>query len=231
MPLRDDIERIRDGAILTLNDAHDYFIYTRDAWRSLQQDVQRHGKTLLWRNLSTNSYITERDVSARAQGYIELELAASTLQQFVSIFENFLFDSARAWILTYPERISKRQLNGRDILALPDKPAIIDALVEKELKDVFYDRPANWFEYIRTMVNIAAPTTVEAGQFAEIKATRDVLVHGQGIANAYYVDKSGRLARVEPGRPLDVPGPYHQSSWELICKLVRDIGTEMAARA
>jgi hypothetical protein len=122
-------------------------------------------------------------------------------------------------------------LTGKEIFNLPDKTAIIDALVEKELKDIFYDRPANWFEYVKGMVNIAAPTVAEAEQFAEIKATRDVLVHGQGIANAYYVDKAGKLARVQPGQSLDVPGPYHQASWTLIRKLVQDIGTEMAARA
>jgi hypothetical protein len=33
------------------------------------------------------------------------------------------------------------------------------------------------------------------------------------------------------GQPLDIPEPYHQDSWRLICKLVRDIGTEMAAKA
>ncbi len=78
---------------------------------------------------------------------------------------------------------------------------------------------------------IATPVDAEAQGFAEIKATRDVLVHGQGIANAYYVDKAGGLARAQPGQALDIPGPYHQKSWELICKLVRDIGTAMAAKA
>jgi hypothetical protein len=122
-------------------------------------------------------------------------------------------------------------LSGKDIVSLPDKAAIVDALVEKELKDVFYDRPANWFEYVKAMVNISAPTATEAQQFAEIKATRDVLVHGQGVANAYYVDKAGASARAGSGQPLDVPEPYHQASWELIYKLVRDIGTEMAPKA
>jgi hypothetical protein len=201
MPLRSDVERIRDQSLAALNDAHDYFTYTKDAWRSLQQDVQREGRTLQWQNLSTGTSISERDVAGRAQ-------------QFVSIFENFLFDSIHAWILAYPEHVSRRQLSGKDIFGLPDKTAIVDALVEKELKDVFYDRPANWFEYVRAMVKIAAPTPDEAKQFAEIKATRDVLVHGQGIANAYYIDKAGTSARAPLGSPLDVPGPYHQASWK-----------------
>jgi hypothetical protein len=231
MALRDEIQGIRDRTIDSLNDAHDYFEYTKYAWRSIQQDVQRGGRQLRWENLSTRSALTEKDVALRAQRYVKVELAVSTLQQFVSIFEGFLFEAIRAWTLAYPERISKRQLSGKDILAMPDKQAIIDVLVEKELKEIFYDRPANWFDYLKQTVHITAPSDAEAEKFAEIKATRDVLVHGQGVANAYYVDKAGKLARVQPGKLLEVTGPYHQSAWDLICKLVRDIGTEMASKA
>ena len=231
MPLRTDIEQTRDKALAALKDAHDYFSYTKDAWRTLQQDVQRKGRILRWTNTSTNSSITEKDVATHAQRYVEVELASSSLQQFVSIFENFFLETARAWTMAFPDRLSKRQLSGKDILQLADKTAIVDALVEKELQDVFYDRPANWFEYMKSLAKITSPSDAEAKQFAEIKATRDVFVHGQGIANAYYVDKAAILARAQAGKPLEISGPYHQQSWDLICKLVRDVGTEMAARA
>jgi hypothetical protein len=231
MPLRQDIEQARDRAIIALKDAHDYVPFTSEAWRTLQTDIEREGRKIDWQNLHTMTSISGPAVLARAHGYVQVELTNSTLQQFVSIFENFLSDAIRAWILAHPKRISKRQLTGEELIALPDKPAIIEALVDKELKDVFYDRPANWFEYVKAMVNIDTPTDAEANEFAEIKATRDVLVHGQGIANAYYAAKAGRLARAQPGQPIDVPGPYHQKSWELISKLVREIGTAMAAKA
>ena len=138
---------------------------------------------------------------------------------------------AQRKLLRHPKSLSSRQLSGRDILGLPDKAAIVDALVDKELKDVFYDRPANWFKYLKAKVDAGAPLAAEAEQFAEIKATRDVLVQGQGVANAYYADKAGKPARAQAGQPLEVPEPYHQASWELIRKLVSDIGTGMAAKA
>jgi len=137
----------------------------------------------------------------------------------------------RYWLLAYPMSLSSRRLSGKDIIALPDKAAIVDALVEKELRDVFYDRPANWFNDLRSRTGILAPTDADAEQFAEVKATRDVLAHGQGVANAYYVDKAGKAARAQSGQRLDIPGPYHQASWELICKLVHDIGKALAANA
>jgi hypothetical protein len=231
MPLRDDLEAVRDRTLTVLADTHDYFTYTKGAWRTLQLAVQRDGLTFSLQNIATKSTVSEKDLLARAQRYVAEELASATLQQFVSTFENFLFEVLRLWLLAHPKSLSSRQLSGRDILGLPDKAAIVDALVDKELKDVFYDRPANWFDYLKGKVDAGAPLAAEADQFAEIKATRDVLVHGQGVANAYYVDKAGKAARAQPGQLLDVPEPYHQASWDLIRKLVHDIGTGMAAKA
>lgn len=231
MSLRTEIEKIRDQAIVSLDDAHDYFTHTKYAWRSLQQGVQRDGVKLSWRNFSTNLTVNEREISGRAQRYVQVELTSSTLQQFVSIFENFLSDTACAWLLAHPGSLSKRQLSGKEILRLPDKAAIVNALVAKELREVFYDRPANWFAALKELVNIPSPNAAECEQFAEIKATRDVLVHGQGVANAYYSEKAGKVARVHSGEPLDITETYHQRSWELIRKLVVNIGTEMAEKA
>ena len=231
MPLRDDLEALRDRTLARLSDAHDYFTYTKGAWRTLQLAVQRDGLRFSLQNIATKTTVSERDLLARAQRYVAEDLASATLQQFVSTFENFLYDALRLWLLAYPKSLSSRQLSGRDILGLPDKAAIVDALVDKELKDVFYDRPANWFDYLKSKVDPGTPQSADAEQFAEVKATRDVLVHGQGVANAYYADKAGKAARAQPGQPLDVPEPYHQASWELIRKLVSDIGTGMAAKA
>jgi len=43
----------------------------------------------------------------------------------------------------------------------------------------FYDRPANWFEYLKARVDTGVPTVADAEQFAEI-STANILVHGQG---------------------------------------------------
>jgi hypothetical protein len=43
MVLRDEITAIRDRALSGLNEAHDYFTYTKFTWRSLHQAVLRDG--------------------------------------------------------------------------------------------------------------------------------------------------------------------------------------------
>jgi hypothetical protein len=71
------------------------------------------------------------------------DLISGSLQQFVSIFESFLSEAFRQWLLAYPASLSSRQLSGKQILGL-----LVEALVDKELKNIFYDRPIDWFEYL-----------------------------------------------------------------------------------
>ena len=231
MALADEIRAARDRALRLLADAHNYFAYTEQSWLALHFTVQQDGYRFTLQNPATGSSVTEAEFLVRAQRYVDNELAAATLQQFVAIFENYLLDVLRLWLRAHPAAVSGRELKGEQILALPDKAAIVDALIDKELVGLLYGRPADWFKYLNSRVAVGVPSPAEVQQFAEVKATRDVLVHGGGVANPTYVDKAGPAARAAAGQPLDVPGPYHRASWELVCKLVQDIGTGMAARA
>ena len=139
MPLADEIRAARDRALASLDDAHDYFTYTKRSWRILQAAVQRDGMTLTLRNKATNSSVTQNDLVACAQRYVAVDLASATLQQFVSTFESYLLGVLRLWLRAYPLAVAARQLRGEQILALPDKAAIVDALIDKELQDVVYD--------------------------------------------------------------------------------------------
>jgi hypothetical protein len=66
---------------------------------------------------------------------------------------------------------------------------------------------------------------------AEIKASRDILVHNNGVVNATYVGKAGRLARYQDGEKLEIPKQYHRESWEIIKKLVQDISAAAVTKA
>jgi len=227
MGLSEDIDCICQDALASLDRAHDYYSFTKRSWRLIQTAVVRRGQKFRFRNQATNSTVDQREFASKAQLYASSELAEATFQQFVSIFEGFLFDVIRAWMLAYPDALSKRQLTGKEILALPDRDALIDALAAKELQDVFYDRPINWFAYLKERLGIEPTGALE---FAEIKATRDILVHARGVANRQYLEKAANLARGVLGDRLQVPEPYLQQSWLLMRTLIAEIGSQAAAK-
>jgi hypothetical protein len=118
----------------------------------------------------------------------------------------------------------------RTILDAPDKDSITLLVVNKELNEVLYERPAAWFAYLEDKAKLGCPTPDEIDRLAEAKASRDILVHNRGAVSKVYEAKAGTLARFKDGDKLDIPEAYHRQTWELIRKLVADISDAAAAK-
>jgi hypothetical protein len=229
MALADDIRVLRDRVLADLNGAHDYYTDTKIAWDIVRQGIAA-GHTFSIRNMTTGSVTTQADLASKARGYVAEQLAEATFQQFISIFENFFLDLLRLWLMAYPQSLSGRKVDFQAVLDAPDKHAITLLVVNKELNDVLYDRPTNWFRYLEDRANVGCPTPDEIDRIAEAKASRDVLAHNRGVANKTYESKAGRLARYKDGERIDLPEHYHRETWELIRKVITDTSNAAIAK-
>lgn len=201
MTLSDEIRSLRERVLDDLNAAHDYYTDTKIAWR-LVHKVIAAGHAITIRNMTTGSVTTGAQLAAKARGYVTEQLTEATFQQFLSIFENFILDFLRLWLTAYPKSLGKRMIDFKSILDLPDKDAIAEYIVSKELSGVLHDRPTEWFAYLEEKVKLGCPSAAEVERLAEAKVTRDVLVHNRGIANKTYESKAGRLARFKDGEKV-----------------------------
>ena len=223
------IVRARDKAWVDLAAAHDYYEDTRNAWKIVEVAVLS-GRRFSDTNLATGTVTSEADLIRKSREYIKSELAEATFQQFLAIFENFFFELLRLWLTAYPRSLGKKTIDFRTVLEAPDRDAIIQLMIRKELNELSYDRPAGWFAYLEEKAKLGCPTTVEIERFTEAKAARDVLAHNRGIVNATYRFKAGRLARFAEGDRVEITERYHRSTWELTGKLVAEIADAAAAK-
>lgn len=132
--------------------------------------------------------------------------------------------------MAYPRSLIGKKIDIRTVLDSPDKEAILLSAVNKELNEVLYERPAGWFAYLDEKVKLGCPTADEADWIAEAKASRDALVHSQGIAGKSYLAKAGKLARFVEGERIEIPEQYHRQVWDLLRKVVADVSTAAAAK-
>ncbi len=96
--------------------------------------------------------------------------------------------------------------------------------------ELSYRRVADWFAYLDGIAKLGCPTPDQIQRLAEIKASRDVLVHNGGIANRIYVEKSGELARFADGELLLLPENYHRESWQLVRDVARAVADAALAK-
>jgi hypothetical protein len=230
MALADDVQDLRNRILAALDAGHDYSTYTKGVWRLLRQDI-KGGRQFNLRNVATGTKLDERALLGHARVYINDYLMSSTFQHFVSLFEEFFFDLLRLWLAAFPHSLSRKQLEFGTVLKASDKAAIVLAVVDKELNELKYERLADWFTYLDRLVKLGCPTADEIERLAEIKASRDILVHNKGIANAAYVSKAGGRARFKDGEKLRIPERYHRESWETIKKVVSDVSAAAIAKA
>src|SRR4051794_26227587 len=101
MPLADDLTKHRDLIVVDLDAGHDYYTKTKAAWRIVLRYINKGG-TISVRNRSTGNVSTHQDLPSKAQAYVTEYLAVATFQQFVSLFEDFVFGVMRHWLLAYP---------------------------------------------------------------------------------------------------------------------------------
>jgi hypothetical protein len=230
MALGNDLRALGDRALADLNAAHDYYADTLAAWKFVEDKVKA-GATFTNQNPATGTVTPQGDLVARAVKYVAGPLAEATFQQFLAIIETFVLDLLRLWLLAYPQGLGAKQVLFKDILDAPDKDSVTLLVVNRELNDILYQRPKDWFANLEARVKLGCPTADEIDQIAEAKASRDVLIHNRGVANKIYLVKAGKLARFQDGDLLDIPEPYHREVWELLCKVVADVADAAVARA
>lgn len=192
----------------------------------------RRRQTLSVLNDVTGTTITHETLAAHSHPYLSRHLTVSTLQQFVSLFEDFLLGLMRAWLNTYHKGISKNQSVPAQVLfEVADLAEARARVIDQQLNELSYKKLREWFEFLNARAQLGCPTDAEIERLAEVKATRDVFIHNRGVANAVYVQKAGDKARFQVGEVAEVPEPYHRESWELIKKVVADLSDAAIAKA
>lgn len=228
MALADDIRTLRDRTLAELSAAHDYYSHSESAWDLVRQQATTPGLT--FHNAVTTTSATGPALAALSRDYFALYVTHATFQQFLNIFEAFVADLLRLWLTEFPRSIGGKTLRLEDALDAGDLPAVVARLVDHEIAEVTYKSPRKVFEYVERRIGVTPPPAVELDRLAEAKATRDVLVHNRGVADAGYLTKAGTLARYAAGQPIDVPKPYHRGVWELLKKLVADVSDAVIAK-
>ena len=230
MPLADDIRATGRRALAALDAAHDYFGFSLQAWEAINSMADA-GEPLRFQNPATGTTLDETTLTGWAARHVSPNLGRNALQQFVSVLEDFLFGLMRLWLAAHPRSLSRKQLLLSAVLDAPDKPAIVLAVVDRELNEVKYERLAEWFAYLEKLAKLGCPTADEIALLAEIKATRDVLVHNQGVANEAYVQKAGALARAVDGEILDAEPPYVEAAYPFLRRLVAELAEAASSKA
>jgi hypothetical protein len=183
--LPDEIRALADQILARLDEARNYYRHTRQAWRVVH-DVAREGRSVGIVNEASGQEVPAADLELIAQRYVATHLTEAVFKGLAGILEDWILGPARLWLTAYPVQLD-RAYNGdvnrsraqrrdeiqvplSDILAAPDRDAILGGVVERVVRELAYRRPAHWFRFMDNRVNLGCPDENQRGALAEVKA-------------------------------------------------------------
>jgi hypothetical protein len=147
----------------------------------------------------------------------------------VSITEDYLANLIKLILRAHPDRITRgvKGGDGKVSILLEDfvgrsREGIIEDLINSRIASALYAKPAEYLSYLGNILEIKVPDAV-AAQFIEVKATRDIVVHGDGRANERYVEKSGDFARCAVGQSLIIDQQYFDRAFGVMKGLIHGL--------
>jgi hypothetical protein len=231
MPLADDVHDLAGRILRRLDEVRDYYLHTAQAWRVVHQmAVDGHPVGIV--EAVGGQETSAADLKALAARYVSVHLAESVFRSLSGLLEDWIIGLARLWLRAYPvqldaaageaaerpraQRREEIQVPLSDILAAPDRAAILDSVVERVVRDPSYRRPAQWFRFLDNRVNLGSPDETQRGELCEMKAARDALEHNRGLAGPDYIDKAGSFARCPLGEIIQIDEPYLLRCFEVL---------------
>jgi hypothetical protein len=223
MSLPDEIRDLADRILAGLEDSRGFYRHTRRAWR-LVHEVAVEGRPVGIINEATSQEMPAADLESMAQRFVTVHLAESVFKSLAGLLEDWILGLSRLWLTAYPiqldtayndaadrsrsQRRDEIQVPLSEILAAPDRGAILGGVVERVVRELAYRRPALWFRFLDNRVNLGCPDETQRGALCEMKATRDVLEHNRGRVGPDYLEKAGAFARYAIGDVVQIDEPY-----------------------
>jgi hypothetical protein len=171
-----------------------------------------------------------------AQRYVTVHLSESAFKGLSGLLEDWIVGLTGCWSTAYPvqldaayneatertrsQRREEIQVPLSEILAPPDRDAIIGGVVERVVRELAYRRPAQWFRFLDSRVNLGCPDENQRETLCELKAARDALEHSGGLVGPDYIDKAGPFARYVEGDTIPIEEPYLLQCFALLRKVI-----------
>jgi hypothetical protein len=183
--------------------------------------VKGIGKDLLRKNTDIHTMLDGR---IKNKEFIQsLVFAIATTEDYVSdvivtiicAYPNKLLISTKGAVLADGQAYT---IDIRDMLKLASLDNIIFEKATQRVRDALYASPRQYCSYLSAILGFELDENLLA-RFFELKASRDVFIHGGGVANDLYVSKAGALARSKAGTVLPIDGAYLRSGVACLKKI------------
>ncbi len=226
--LYDAVQDLQRSATHQLKTICDYYDDSILAWEIVLRVIHQ-GNHISNINLQTGEISVEQNLINKSRLYTTVLLAESTFPQLISVFEIFLFDLITLWLQYKPELMrientkADRKIDFEEIYKAQSREELLASIARKIATDTTYLQPSKWFQQLNKYLKTATVSEPQIEEFIEAKASRDLLVHNQGIVNQIYLDKAETKARFQMDQKISIDSDYYFAVYRLLNNMIETI--------
>jgi len=159
---------------------------------------------------------------------IERTQVEYALQSVVAETEAFLTVALRYVLGAFPEKLAAhdRKIDLGAVIEADSKESLLQRLVESRIAAILYGSPSEYLCTVADILSIRIPDVL-VDAFSEVKATRDLVVHAEGIVNDIYLRKARKNSRANLGQEISVDVDYLRHAVAASRDLVSYMATEV----
>ncbi|MBY5931973.1 hypothetical protein KUV51_03080 [Tateyamaria omphalii] len=156
----------------------------------------------------------DADIGQLFQAQHERGIYETNIVSIVSRTEAFIQDCVATVACRYPNKLSILADKGgvpiNLVLENEDRSDLIKRFVSLKCEGLMFAKPKDYLNKASEVLAIELSSDV-IDAYIEVKASRDIVVHGGGVANKLYVEKAGKAARSAEGEDLPIDRQYFKS--------------------
>lgn len=178
--------------------------------------------------INTTREYTKQELVERYQLLALDKLPIDGILKLVTLMETLLNDILRRILIEYPNKIpNKRKIDVEKALNASSLEEIKLYIVDNILNDIAYKSPKDYADEFNKYVGVNLLENPIFHKYIELKATRDIHIHNNGIANEIYRAKAGVMARINTDTFLPVTVQYFLQSYECCLQLNELLESEL----
>lgn len=149
---------------------------------------------------------------------------ANYLNGVLSILEAYMSDTLFEFLVCYPGHANEKNLSLNSIDQAGSIAEVVKSSAQRKINSLAYKKFSEFHGDFCGILSLEKKVDDElVKQISEIKATRDIYVHANGVCNDIYIQKSGDIARKKVGEKLPLDDGYIEGFEEKIEKYIKEI--------
>jgi len=154
----------------------------------------------------------------------EYGLMVDGVYQLVTIVESMFLRLLSEILTAYPKKIGgKKSISISEVLECESIDAVHKKVLSGFLNELAYKSPKDFAESVSDIFSFNLLEIPYFHGYIEVKATRDIFIHNNGVINESYLRKSASHARGKEGEGYEMNTVYFMDSLEFCFKLVEEM--------